>query len=42
MVLAEQGHEWHDGQRYFRLETMAHIDAVVDDEEVSPTLLMAS
>jgi hypothetical protein len=29
-------------RRYFRPETMALIDAVVDHEEVSPTLLMAS
>ncbi len=42
MVLAEQDDEWQDGRRYFRPETMALIDAVVDHEEVSPTLLMAS
>ncbi len=42
MVLAEQDDEWQDGRRYFRPETMALIDAVVDPEEVSPTLLMAS
>jgi len=41
MVLAEQDDEWQDGRRYFRPETMALIDAVVDDEEV-PALLMAS
>ncbi len=42
MVLAEQDDEWQDGRRYFRPETMALIDAVIDQEEVSPTLLMAS
>ncbi len=42
MVLAEQDDEWQDGRRYFRPETMALIDAVIDHEEVSPTLLMAS
>ena len=42
MVLAEQDDEWQDGRRYFRPETMALIDAVVDHEEVSPTMLMAS
>jgi transposase-like protein len=42
MVLAEQDDEWQDGRRYFRPETMALIDAVVDHEEVSPGLLMAS
>ncbi len=42
MVLAEQDDEWQDGRRYFRPETMALIDAVLDQEEVSPTLLMAS
>jgi len=42
MVLAEQDDEWQDGRRYFRPETMAAIDAVVDHEEVSPALLMAS
>jgi putative transposase len=41
MVLAEQDDEWQDGRRYFRSETMALIDAVVDHEEV-PALLMAS
>jgi transposase-like protein len=41
MVLAEQDDEWQDGRRYFRPETMALIDAVIDHEEV-PTLLMAS
>jgi hypothetical protein len=42
MVLAEQDDEWQDGRRYFRPETMALIDAVVDHEEVRPTMLMAS
>ena len=42
MVLAEQDDEWQDGRRYFRPETMATIDAVVDREEVSPALLIAS
>jgi putative transposase len=42
MVLAEQDDEWQDGRRYFRPETMGLIDAVIDHEEVSPTLLMAS
>ncbi len=42
MVLAEQDDEWQDGRRYFRPETMALIDAVVDHQEVSPGLLMAS
>jgi len=42
MVLAEQDDEWQDGRRYFRPETMALIDAVIDHEEVNPTLLMAS
>jgi len=42
MVLAEQDDEWQDGRRYFRPETMALIDAVVDHEEVSLTMLMAS
>ncbi len=42
MVLAEQDDEWQDGRRYFRPETMALIDAVVDHEEVSPALLMVS
>jgi transposase-like protein len=42
MVLAEQDDEWQDGRRYFRPETMAAIDAVIDHEEVSPGLLMAS
>ncbi len=41
MVLAEQDDEWQDGRRYFRPETMAATDAVIDHEEV-PTLLMAS
>jgi transposase-like protein len=42
MVLAEQDDEWQDGRRYFRPETMALIDAVVELEEVSPGLLIAS
>jgi transposase-like protein len=42
MILAEQDDEWQDGRRYFRPETMAAIDAVIDHEEVSPALLMAS
>ena len=42
MVLAEQDDEWQDGRRYFRPETIALIDAVVDHQEVSPGLLMAS
>jgi len=42
MVLAEQDDEWQDGRRYFRPETMALIDAVVDHQEVSSGLLMAS
>lgn len=42
MVLAEQDDEWQDGRRYFRPETMALIDAVVDHQDVSPGLLMAS
>jgi len=42
MVLAEQDDEWQDGRRYFRPETMALIDTVVDHQEVSPGLLLAS
>jgi putative transposase len=42
MVLAEQDDEWQDGRRYFRPETMAAIDAVLEHREVAPTLLMAS
>ena len=42
MVLFEQDDEWQDGRRYFRPETMTAIDAAVDREEVSPTLLLAS
>ena len=36
MVLAEQDDEWQDGRRYFRPETMARIDAVVDTEGGGP------
>jgi transposase-like protein len=39
MVLAEQDDEWQDGRRYFRPETMALIDAVMDRQEVAPLLL---
>ena len=42
MILAEQDDEWQDGRRYFRPETMAAIDAVVERKEVEPGLLMAS
>ncbi len=42
MVLAEQDDEWQDGRRYFRPETMAAIDVLVELEEVGPALLMAS
>ncbi len=42
MVLAEQDDEWQDGRRYFRPETMAAIEVVIEHEEVSPALLMAS
>ncbi len=42
MILAEQDDEWQDGRRYFRPESMATIDAVVESEEVAPALLMAS
>jgi len=42
MVLAEQDDEWQDGRRYFRPETMAAIEVVIEQEEVSPALLMAS
>jgi len=42
MVLAEQDDEWQDGRRYFRPESMAAIDAVVDGEEVGQALLIAS
>ena len=41
MVLAEQDDDWQDGRRYFRPETMALIDTVIEHEEV-PALLMAS
>jgi putative transposase len=42
MVLAEQDDEWQDGRRYFRPETMAAIDVLIELEEVGPALLMAS
>ncbi len=42
MVLAEQDDEWQDGRRYFRPDTMATIDAVIEHEEVGRALLMAS
>jgi transposase-like protein len=42
MLLAEQDDEWQDGRRYFRPESMATIDAVVESEEVAPALLVAS
>src|SRR5665811_62426 len=42
MILAEQDDEWQDGRRYFRPESMALIDAVVEAKEVEPALLMAS
>ena len=42
MVLAEQDDEWQDGRRYFRPETMAAIDAVIEHEEVGRALLVAS
>ena len=42
MILAEQDDEWQDGRRYFRPESMALIDAVVEGKEASPELLMAS
>ena len=42
MILAEQDDEWQDGRRYFRPETMAAIDTVIEGKEASPALLMAS
>lgn len=42
MVLAEQDDEWQDGRRYFRPETMAAIDAVIDHGEVDQALMLAS
>ncbi len=42
MVLAEQDDEWQDGRCYFRPETMALIDAVIDHGEVNHALLMTS
>lgn len=41
MILAARDDEWKDGRRHFRPETMAAIDAVSDQQEVTP-LLMAS
>lgn len=41
-VLLEVRDEWQDGRRYFRPETMAAIDLVIDGEEVTPALLIAS
>ena len=42
MVLAEQDDEWQDGRCYFRPESMALIDAMTEQEEVTPALLLAS
>jgi putative transposase len=42
MILAEQDDEWQDGRRYFRPESMALIDAVVEGKEADTALLMAS
>jgi len=42
MILAEQDDEWQDGRRYFRPETMALIDTIVEHKEDEPALLMAS
>jgi transposase-like protein len=42
MIFAEQDDEWQDGRCYFRPETMAAIDAVIEGKEASPALLMAS
>jgi transposase-like protein len=42
MVLAEQDDEWQDGRCYFRPESMALIDTMVEREEEAPALLMAS
>ena len=42
MILAEQDDEWQDGRRYFRPESMALIDTVIEGKEVEPALLMAS
>jgi putative transposase len=42
MILAEQDDEWQDGRCYFRPESMALIDAVTEQEEETPALLMAS
>ncbi len=42
MVLAEQDNEWQNGRRYFRPETLAAIDLVIDPEDVAPALMLAS
>jgi transposase-like protein len=42
MVLAGQDDEWQDGRRYVRSETMAVIDVVIEHEEASPALMIAS
>ena len=42
MVLTAQDDEWQDGRRFFRPETMAAIDAVIDHEEVDQALMLAS
>ena len=42
MILGEQDDEWQDGRCYFRPESMALIDAVTEQEEGEPELLMAS
>ena len=42
MVLAEQDDEWQDGRCCFRPESMALIDAMAEQEEEAPALLMAS
>ena len=42
MVPAEQDDEWQDGRCYFRPESMALIDALTEQKEEAPALLMAS
>ena len=42
MVPAEQDDEWQDGRCYLRPESMALIDAVAEQPEEVPALLMAS